>query len=544
MNSPSFEEIFSVMATASVGNLSSRIEVPNSPDLSDPATKLAIALNLLLDDLALRKGQAEANFFQLLFFNHPVPMWIYDLGTLAFMEVNEAAVEKYGYTREEFLAMTLKDIRPIEDVPLLLKNVNQIRTALQHTGGWRHRFKNGTIIDVEIISHTLEYQARKAALVMAQDVTDRKRAKKKVQLQLDHLKALTEIDRSISSSFDLKISLGTLVNKVIERLGVDAADVLLLDGGSLMLEFSVGQGFQSPDIAKAKLQLGEGTAGRAAIDRKIVHIADLREVSNEAAFRELIQKEGFSSYYGVPLIAKGKVNGVLEIYHRSKLNPDQEWLTFLNTLAGQAAIAIDNALLFDGLQRSNSELSLAYDATIEGWSRALDLRDKETEGHTQRVTALTMTLAINLGLSGEDLKFVRWGSLLHDIGKLGVSDRILLKPGPLSNAEWVEMKRHPVFAFDMLRPIRYLKSAIDIPYCHHEAWDGTGYPRSLRDMQIPLSARIFSVADVFDALTSDRPYRNAWTKERALEHIRSQSGIQFDPNVVIAFLDIKSKENE
>ena len=543
MNSPpSFEQIFEVMASASVGNLAARIVVPPDADLSDPATKLAVALNLLLDDLSLRTGQAEANFFQLLFFNHPVPMWIYDLETLAFMEINEAAVEKYGYTRNEFLTMTLKDIRPAEDIPLLIKNVEQIRTALQSSGGWRHKLKEGTIIDVEINSHTLQYQARPAALVMAQDVTDRKRAEKALKLQLDHLKALTEIDRSIASSFDLKVSLGTLVNKVIERLGVDAACVLLLETGSLMLEFSVGQGFRSSEITKRKFQLGEGAAGRAAVDRKIVYIQQLPEATKEFARPDLLEEEGFTSYYGVPLIAKGKVNGVLELFHRIKLAPDQEWLAFLETLAGQASIAIDSAQLFEGLQRSNSELGLAYDATIEGWSRALDLRDKETEGHTQRVTALTMTLAINFGLSGEELKYIRWGSLLHDMGKLGISDTILLKPGPLTDEEWVEMKKHPTLAFEMLLPIRHLNSAIDIPYCHHESLDGAGYPRGLQGEQIPFPARIFSVADVYDALISDRPYRKAWPREEAVEYIRSNSGIKFDPKVVKAFTDLLAKQ--
>ncbi|HXQ36229.1 MAG TPA: HD-GYP domain-containing protein, partial [Anaerolineales bacterium] len=205
---------------------------------------------------------------------------------------------------------------------------------------------------------------------------------------------------------------------------------------------------------------------------------------------------------------------------------------------GQALIAIENATLFENLQRSHSELFQAYDATIEGWSHALDLRDKETEGHTQRVTELTMELARKFGFSEEQLINIRWGALLHDIGKMGVPDSILLKPDKLTEGEWEIMRRHPTFAFEMLSPIAYLKSSLDIPYCHHEKWDGSGYPRGLKGEVIPLAARLFAVVDVWDALRSDRPYRKGWTVEETIEHIRSQTGTHFDPKVVELFLEI------
>jgi putative nucleotidyltransferase with HDIG domain len=218
------------------------------------------------------------------------------------------------------------------------------------------------------------------------------------------------------------------------------------------------------------------------------------------------------------------------------LEPDAEWFDFLNALAGQTAIAIENSTLFESLQRSNVELTIAYDATIEGWSHAMDLRDKETEGHSKRVTEMTVKIARALGLSEADLVQVRWGALLHDIGKMGVPDGILLKPGPLTDEEWVAMKKHPTLAYEMLSPIRYLRLALDIPYCHHEKWNGTGYPRGLKGAQIPLTARIFAVVDVWDALRSDRPYRAAWTKEKVREHILALSGTDFDPRVVDVFI--------
>ncbi len=186
----------------------------------------------------------------------------------------------------------------------------------------------------------------------------------------------------------------------------------------------------------------------------------------------------------------------------------------------------------------NHELIHAYDATIEGWSRALDLRDHETEGHSRRVTEMTLRLARAVGVSEDQINHVRRGALLHDIGKMGVPDRILLKPGPLDDDEWAIMRRHPALAYEMLTPTEFLHPALDIPYCHHEKWDGTGYPQGLRGEQIPLAARLFALVDVWDALTSDRPYRAAWPRERVLDHLRSLAGSHFDPQIVPVFIQM------
>ena len=187
------------------------------------------------------------------------------------------------------------------------------------------------------------------------------------------------------------------------------------------------------------------------------------------------------------------------------------------------------------IEQAHSQLLSAYDATIEGWSRAMDLRDKETEGHTQRVTQLSEKLAKIAGIRQDELIQIRRGSLLHDIGKLGVPDSILLTPNKLTDGEWEVMRKHPQYAYEMIQPIEYLRPALDIPYCHHEKWDGTGYPRGLKGEEIPLSARIFAIVDVWDALTSDRPYRAAWDKQKTLQYINEQSGKHFDPHIVELF---------
>jgi PAS domain S-box-containing protein len=193
------------------------------------------------------------------------------------------------------------------------------------------------------------------------------------------------------------------------------------------------------------------------------------------------------------------------------------------------------------LQRAHADLAEAYEATIEGWSNVLDLRDKETEGHTQRVTEITVRLARAMGISEDQIVHIRRGALLHDIGKMAIPDGILQKPGPLTEDEWKEMRRHPEYAYHMLAPIVYLRPALDIPYCHHERWDGTGYPRGLKGEEIPLSARIFSIVDVWDALLSNRPYRQGCTEESVLEYIRKHAGTSFDSRLVEAFLELYQK---
>jgi putative nucleotidyltransferase with HDIG domain len=357
--------------------------------------------------------------------------------------------------------------------------------------------------------------------------------------QLDQLQALHRIDQAIAASMDLRMTLNVLLEHVTAQLTVDAASVLLLNPHLQTLEYAAGRGFRTEALQRTHLRLGEGYAGRAALERKLIYIPNLRGRKTDFLRSPYFSAEGFVAYYSVPLIAKGQVKGVLEVFHRAPLASEPDWVSFLETLAGQAAIAIDNAQLFDNLQRSNMDLALAYDATIEGWSAALDLHDKETEGHSQRVTEKTMQLARSLGIGEAELVHVRRGALLHDIGKMGVPDNILLKPDKLTDEEWVLMRQHPQFAFDMLAPITYLKPALDVLYCHHEKWDGSGYPRGLKGEQIPLAARIFAVVDVYDALTSDRPYRKAWSKAKAMEYIREQSGQHFDPQVVEAFLQMQ-----
>ncbi|MEZ0396113.1 MAG: PAS domain S-box protein [Anaerolineales bacterium] len=354
--------------------------------------------------------------------------------------------------------------------------------------------------------------------------------------RLAHVQALRNIDLAITASIDPRVTLDILLGEVITQLRVDAADVLLFNPRTLLLEFTAGRGLKTDSYRQVRL--GDGLAGRIAAERRTRSLSDLGRVRDLLTPDEAAAIQDFAAYHAAPMVAKGQIIGVLETFHRQPVTVSFEWLDFLNAVATQAAIAIDNANLFENLQRLNLDLSLAYDATISGWSRALDLREHETERHSERVTALTLRLARAMRVPDEDLVHIRRGALLHDIGKMGIPDSILLKPGPLTAEEQQIMRQHPVFAYELLSSIAYLRPALDIPYAHHERWDGKGYPRGLAGDQIPLAARIFAVADVYDALTSARPYRPAWTRPRAVAYIRKESGKHFDPAVVDAFLNI------
>jgi len=362
------------------------------------------------------------------------------------------------------------------------------------------------------------------------------KAKRQIEQQFFRIQALRENDLAILGTTDMRVALRTIAEQAKTQLRVDLISILLFNSPLLVLEAAVVIGAHTPELQNARVHLGETLIGRSALERHTLAFPDLSATLAIPQEDKWAQIEKLQACYSVPLIAKGNVVGVLFLGNRTGLQPDQEWLDFLDTLAGQAAMAIDSIKAFEDLQRSNYELALAYNRTIEGWSHALDLRDRETKDHTSRVTETTIMLARMAGMSEMEIMHVKHGSLLHDIGKMGIPDSILLKENPLSDEQWGIMRKHPEYAYEMLFPIEYLRPALDIPYCHHEKWDGSGYPRGLKGEEIPLAARLFAVVDVWDALCSDRPYRKGWSEEKVREYIRLQAGTHFDPQAVDLFL--------
>ncbi|MEW6086476.1 MAG: PAS domain S-box protein [Chloroflexota bacterium] len=502
-----------------------------------------VALSIERKQSAENLRAAEARYRSLI---EQLPMVVYvnpadDVSATVY--VSPQIKDFLGYSQEEWLKDPLfwqKALHP-EDRARVIAEVQKMKGEIDSFDEeYRMIARDGSVVwvrDQATLLNDLEGRPLLWQGLML-DISDRKQSEGRIKLQIERLKALRTIDMFIASGTDLHLTLQTILQQAVSQLGVDAADIFLLNPSMHVLEFSEGIGFRTRGIEQTTLRVGEGFAGRAVLQREMISVEDLSSYDKHPLF----VLEGFITCHFIPLIAKGEVKGVLEVFNRSLIDSDDEWMDFLESLAGQAALAVDNASLFESLQRTNIELSLAYETTLEGWSAALDLRDKETEGHTQRVTDLTLKLAKAMGVGEKERVHIRRGALLHDIGKMGIPDRILLKPDVLTGEEWEIMRQHPVYAYNLLSQIAHLRPALDIPYCHHERWDGSGYPRGLKAEAIPLAARIFAVADVWDALCSDRPYRPAWSREQALGYIKSLSSVHFDPQVVEVFLQVIQDE--
>ncbi len=512
-----------------------------------------------------------------LFENAIDPIFVVD-ADLWYVDVNRKAAELTGFTKEELKRRTILDMIPPEQAPRSSAEFEKLRQrgAYEKFEG-KMITKDGRAIDIEVSSSVVirdgkivgshdfvrditdrkryqneleeRVQERTAALtemnrVMEREIAERRKVEQKIVEQLERQRALTAVESAIASSLDLSLTLNVFIEQVMSQLRTDAAAVLLYDPELQELTFAAERGFRSNRIKKVTVRAGQSLAGRVIALRENIIIPDFEREDSRYPMPEgysfknafMVREEGFRSYVGVPLIVKGQVKGIIEIFHRHSHAPESEWIEFLEALARQAAIAIDNASMYEQLQRSHGEIIHAYDMTIEGWSRALDIRDNETHGHSQRVAALTIMTAEILGINGKELVNVRRGALLHDIGKLGVPDSILLKPGKLTDEEMAVMKRHPTIAYDILSPIPFLREALDIPYLHHEKWDGSGYPKGMLGENIPVPSRIFAVIDVWDALRSDRPYRPAWNEERIIEYLKTERGRHFDPGIVDVFL--------
>ena len=350
---------------------------------------------------------------------------------------------------------------------------------------------------------------------------------------LQKLQSLRAIDLTINAGHELRDTLDVLLAHVLAQLGLDAAALFLVDKEADKLTYAAGRGFSTGEYVPPPVRLSDTPFGEAVLQQRAISTT---ECSSYEAWLLPLGTRGFAECFSVPLVSRNEVKGVLAVFSRKRLIVDAEWMHFLETLAGQAAIAVEKSKLFENLTVANEELIKAYDATIEGWAHALDLRDEETQDHSLRATEITLAMARKLGIAKQDLVHIRRGAILHDVGKMGIPDAILFKPGKLTDDEWNVMRKHPEFAYQMLSHVEYLRPALAIPYCHHEKWDGTGYPRGLSGADIPLEARIFAVVDVYDALTSNRPYRVAWSRAQAVNHIVELSGKHFDPDIVELFV--------
>lgn len=358
------------------------------------------------------------------------------------------------------------------------------------------------------------------------------------QVSAKELSTLLKVSSSLASTLDLTEILQIAIESVIELLGLGTGAIYTLENETLYLGATTPPlPPQMPeDLLHSNLE-DHPHIKNAVLTKSPVYLRDGRTELLSPAEQIVVNSRHLISILYFPLLLKEDVLGVFIVGTTNETRQfTNEEIDLCHILAYEVSLAIANAQLYKKAQQAVIELAQAYDATLEGWSRVLDMRDHATDEHTQRVTRLTIALAEKMGIPESEMRHVRRGALLHDIGKMAIPDSILQKPDRLSDTELAIMRTHPEKAHEILSHIDYLSPAIDIPYCHHEKWDGTGYPRNLKGEEIPLSARLFAVVDVFDALTSDRPYRKAWEKEKALTYIQEQSGKHFFPDAVEAFV--------
>lgn len=454
-----------------------------------------------------------------------------------FLEVNESFEQLTGYLSEELSGRTALELNlwvEVDDRKWLIEQLREFGQVVDME--IKVRIKSGEIHFGLASARLINLHNQPCILMIIRDITEKKNSEERFRQQMQRLATLRVVDMTIAASMDLDQVLNLLLEKLIHELDVDACVLLMLNAHKqLVHRASVGM----PDhlVRDVKINLGDQHAGWAALHWKPVYVLQTEENPDELLSRKDFAEAGFIAYYCTPLIAKGQVVGVLEVFNRKSLPSDPEWLNFFEALADQAAIAIENATLMETVEQANHEMLAAYDDTIQGWARALELRDGETEGHSQRVLQTTLAIARAMGFDEKQLVHIKRGALLHDIGKMAIPDAILFKPGPLTADEWEIMRKHPLHAYRLLSGISFLRPALDIPYCHHERWNGSGYPRGLSGEEIPLAARIFAVVDVWDALLSDRPYRNAWDESQVSDYICQNAGILFDPAVVAAFFE-------
>jgi putative nucleotidyltransferase with HDIG domain len=360
------------------------------------------------------------------------------------------------------------------------------------------------------------------------------------QIPAKELSTLLKVSSALTSTLELAEVLRITIESATTLLTIDTGAIYTIEKDDLYLGATVPA--MPPEFPK-ELRLAHlkdhPHIGECVKTKKPVYLPDARKVTLTPAEQVAVKERKLISLLYYPLLIRNDVIGVFIVGTSTRVRSFKEnELDLCAALSSQSALAISNAKLYKQAQQAIVDITKAYNATLEGWSRVLDMRDHVTDKHTHRVADLTVALARKMGIPESELGDIRRGALLHDIGKMGIPDAILQKPDALTQDEWATMQTHPELAYKFLSHINYLALALDIPYCHHEKWDGTGYPRKLKGEEIPVAARIFAVVDVFDALTSDRPYRKAWKKKDALAYIQEQSGKHFYPDAVNAFLEM------
>ncbi len=493
-----------------------------------------------------KSQQALRQFIQTV----PVAICILDKQDGRYLDVNESFTEMIGAARLELLYHTHAELY----YAIGQNNLQKILQTLQQNKKFKNVemlfwTKNGQLIKAAASAESIDYAGKDCAMITIAAIPRDDRVARFLPSRENPLNVVSELGRTLAETLKLDEIYRQLASAVYQLLPeVCTIFISLYNSDYQRITCVFAEHDHEPvDISTLpELSLeppGIGLQSEAIRSKQPLIVNNLQDRLRNVSLRFPVSKTGKTVQSGlyVPMLAHNAVIGVVQAqsYRPDHFKPADASLFSL--VANTAAVAIKNTQLASSLEKTTQDLHQTYEATIEGWTRALELRDYGTERHTQRVVDLTIALGKKLGINGSELVKVRRGAQLHDIGKMGIPDTILLKPGPLDDAEWHIMRKHPSYAFEMLRPIPYFNDIIDIPYCHHEKWDGTGYPRRLRGEEIPLSARIFSIVDVWDALCSDRPYRPAWPHNQVIDYIQYQANKHFQPDIAKAFVELVRK---
>ncbi len=447
---------------------------------------------------------------------------------------NPRILEMTGYSRNEMLGKSFFAFFTADEQPDLATQWVSRMVGFKSSYESTLLTKKGGTLPVLISARSLmdENNIFTGSLAVITDISARKKSEMALKKKIMELASFRKVDNAILTRSTLKEVVQTILDQFRHELGADAASLHIFYSQSTRIrlsrafiddkDFKCGINEILFDHIHAHNEDGSGTLYQTGISEQIL-------------WKKLAESE-FKSLYIAPILSGDRLKGFIEVAFRTPLVVNDEWLSYFNGLITQTAVGIEKTELFEKLQTRNKELKQAYLSAIQGWAKALELRDEETKGHSERVVQMAVEMAEQFGIKGDELDTFRNGALLHDIGKMGVPDSILLKPGKLTDEEWLIMKKHPTFAYRLLKEIPFLKDAFEIPYYHHERWNGSGYPHGLKGTDIPLAARIFAVVDVWDALTNDRPYRKAWSMEDTTRYLQENQGILFDPEVVNTFL--------
>jgi PAS domain S-box-containing protein len=502
-------------------------------DWGDTRAILSMATDIserMQAEQAIRESEER---FSTIFHASPIPILIIRAADGKFIDVNEAFQSMSGYGREEVIGYAAVDLNQWVDPG----DLRRLERMLREQGSVydfevRLRTKTGHIQDVLMSATSIEVGGERYIMNLAYDIT----ARKQHEIELHAIATLSAALRTAPSRIEM---LPVIVEQLVVLLNCETVSIEIIDPltGDAVIEAAHGIW---AELIGSHQKNGTGINAIISQTRRPYATNDLKNDPN-LAYPEWVRND-IQGCIGAPLIAQDQLIGFVWMGRRSEIVEAETRL--FTAVADIAANALHRANLHEQSLKDATELVLAYDTTLEGWAHALELRDQETEGHTRRVTQMTVDLALKMGIGAPELENVRRGALLHDIGKMGIPDSVLLKPGTLNDREWEIMRRHPEYAFKFLEPINYLRPVLDIPYCHHEKWDGSGYPRGLKGTEIPLVARIFAIVDVWDALRSDRPYRAAWDEEKARKYIIEQSGVHFDPQIVHVFIELLEANND